>query len=141
MPWIATIDAFQHWLYTHPDHAPEDRRRAWVAIYRRFHPSVDWSGHEDALDYLWHRQLHLFLYPFYYIEYGVAQMGALQIWSRALRSSAGAVAAYRQALALGGSRPLPELFATAGARFGFGEEVMAPLAASLGAALTGMPYR
>ena len=140
MPWIATIDAFQHWLYTHPDHTPEDRRGAWVAIYRRFHPSVDWSGHEDALDYLWHRQLHLFLYPFYYIEYGVAQMGALQIWNRARRSSAAAVAAYRQALALGGSRPLPELFATAGARFGLGGEVMAPLAASLGDALAEVPY-
>jgi oligoendopeptidase F len=141
MPWIATIDAFQQWLYTHPAHTPEDRRRAWVAIYRRFHRSVDWSGYEDVLAYTWHWQLHLFEYPFYYIEYGVAQMGALQIWNRATGSSADeAVARYRRALALGGSRPLPELFETAGARFGFGDEVMAPLAAALGEALARVPY-
>jgi oligoendopeptidase F len=141
MPWIATIDAFQHWLYTHPEHAPEGRRQRWVAIYRRFHPSVDWSGYEDVLDYLWHRQLHLFEYPFYYIEYGVAQMGALQIWTRAMRSGGDeTVVRYRQALALGGSRPVPELFETAGARFGFGEEVMAPLAAALSDALALVPY-
>ena len=141
MPWIATIDAFQHWLYTPPEHTPEDRRRKWVAIYRRFQRSVDWSGYEDVLDYLWHRQLHLFEYPFYYIEYGVAQMGALQIWTRAMHSNAGeTVARYRQALALGGSRPLPELFEAAGARFGFGEEVMAPVAAALSDALARVPY-
>jgi oligoendopeptidase F len=141
MPWVATIDAFQHWLYTHPDHTPDDRRRAWVETYRRFHRSVDWSGHEDALDYLWHRQLHLFLSPFYYIEYGVAQLGALQIWLSATRSNyAGAVERYRSSLALGGTRPLPELFAAAGARLAFDEETMAPLGRALGEELARVPY-
>jgi oligoendopeptidase F len=141
MPWIATIDAFQHWLYTHPEHTPEDRRRAWVETYRRFHRSVDWSGHEDALDYLWHRQLHLFLYPFYYIEYGVAQLGALQVWLHATRTNyAEAVARYRSALALGGSRPLPQLFSAAGARLAFDEETMAQLAGALGEELARVPY-
>jgi len=141
MPWIATIDAFQHWLYTYSDHTPEDRRRAWVETYRRFHRSVDWSGHEDALDYLWHRQLHIFLHPFYYIEYGVAQMGALQIWIRAAGSDgAGAVARYRSALALGGSRPLPDLFEAAGARLAFDAQTMAPLAQAVGEALSRIPY-
>ncbi len=141
MPWIATIDAFQHWFYTHPEHTSEDRRRAWVATYRRFHRSIDWSGYEDVLDYLWHRQLHLFLYPFYYIEYGVAQMGALQIWIRATGSSTDdAVARYRSALAFGGSRPLPDLFEAAGARLAFDAQTMAPLAQALGEALSRIPY-
>jgi oligoendopeptidase F len=142
MPWIATIDAFQHWLYTHPAHTPDERRRAWLETYRRFNRGVDWTGYEEALAYLWHRQLHIFLQPFYYIEYGVAQQGALQIWLHATRSNSGeAVARYRGALALGGSRPLPELFEAAGARLAFGEETMAPLAAALGEALARIPYR
>jgi oligoendopeptidase F len=141
MPWIATIDAFQHWLYTHPDHNPEDRRQAWVETYRRFCPSVDWSGHEDVLDYSWHRQLHLFLYPFYYIEYGVAQLGALQVWLHATRTNyAEAVTRYRSSLALGGSRPLPELFEAAGARLAFDAETMVPLAEALGQELGRLPY-
>ncbi|HKV44040.1 MAG TPA: M3 family oligoendopeptidase [bacterium] len=141
MPWIATVDAFQHWLYTHPDHTPAERRAAWVRIYRRFIPWLDWSGHEDALASSWHAQLHIFLLPFYYIEYGVAQQGALQVWLRASRSTpTEAVEGYRAALALGGSRPLPDLFAAAGARFTFDEETMAPLARALGEALAQTPY-
>ena len=88
---------------------------------------VDWSGYEEARDHSWHRQLHIFLYPFYYIEYGIAQLGALQIWQRSLTDRAGAVADYKKALALGGSRPLPELFAAAGIRFDFGDELIASL--------------
>jgi oligoendopeptidase F len=88
---------------------------------------VDWSGYEEARDHSWHRQLHIFLYPFYYIEYGIAQLGALQIWERSLSDPAVAVADYRKALALGGSRPLPELFAAAGIRFDFSEELIASL--------------
>ncbi|TMI82897.1 MAG: M3 family oligoendopeptidase, partial [Bacillati bacterium ANGP1] len=141
MPWIATVDAFQHWLYTHPAHTPEERRRAWLETYRRFNRAVDWTGYEDALAYFWHRQLHIFLAPFYYIEYGVAQLGALQVWLQATRSDSGeAVARYRGALALGGSRPLPQLFEAAGARLAFGAETMAPLAEALGEALARLPY-
>src|SRR5262249_58133530 len=79
-----------------------------------------------------HRQLHIFLYPFYYIEYGIAQLGALQIWQRSLAERAGAVAGYKQALALGGSRPLPELFAAAGIRFDFGDDLLASLMKTIG---------
>ena len=141
MPWIATIDAFQHWLYTHPEHTAAQRREAWAATYRRFNPVVDWSRHEEALAYAWHRQLHLFLVPFYYIEYGVAQLGALQIWRRAASDYGDAVARYRAALVLGGSRSLPELFEAAGARLTFDRDAMAPLAGALAEALARLPYR
>ncbi len=127
LPWIATVDAFQHWIYTHPGHTRDERRAAWRSLLERFGGAVDWSGYEDARDHSWHRQLHIFLYPFYYIEYGIAQLGALQIWQRSLSDRPGAVADYKKALALGGSRPLPELFAAAGARFDFGDELIASL--------------
>ena len=120
LPWIATVDAFQHWLYTHPNHTRDERRTAWRDLLDRFGGIVDWSGYDEARDHSWHRQLHIFLYPFYYIEYGIAQLGALQIWQRSLTDRAAAVADYKKALALGGSRPLPELFAAAGIRFDFG---------------------
>ena len=127
LPWIATVDAFQHWLYTHPDHDRDQRRAAWKSLLDRFGGLVDWSGYEEARDHSWHRQLHIFLYPFYYIEYGIAQLGALQIWQRSLTDRAAAVADYKKALALGGSRPLPELFAAAGVRFDFGDDLIASL--------------
>ena len=132
LPWIATVDAFQHWIYSHPDHTRADRRAAWRGLLDRFGGSVDWSGHDDARDHSWHRQLHIFLYPFYYIEYGIAQLGALQIWQRSLTDRAGAVADYKKALALGGSRPLPELFAAAGARFDFSDRLIASLMDTIG---------
>jgi len=127
LPWIATVDAFQHWIYTNPHHTLEQRKAAWKNLLDRFGGLVDWSGHEEARDHSWHRQLHIFLYPFYYIEYGIAQLGALQIWQRSLSDPAGAVADYKKALALGGSRPLPELFVAAGIRFDFCEERIASL--------------
>ncbi len=127
LPWIATVDAFQHWIYTHPGHTRDERRAAWRLLLDRFGGAVDWSGYEEARDHSWHRQLHIFLYPFYYIEYGIAQLGALQIWQRSLTDRAGAVASYKKALALGGSRPLPDLFAAAGTRFDFGDELIASL--------------
>jgi oligoendopeptidase F len=138
LPWIATVDAFQHWIYTHPGHSRLDRNAAWRTLIERFGGIVDWTGCEEARDYSWHRQLHIFLYPFYYIEYGIAQLGALQIWRRGLTDRAGAIAHYRRALALGGSRPLPELFAAAGARFGFDEEVIAPLMTTIAQELQGL---
>jgi oligoendopeptidase F len=132
LPWIATVDAFQHWIYTHPGHTHEERRDAWRALIERFGGIVDWSGYEEPRDHSWHRQLHIFLYPFYYIEYGIAQLGALQIWRRGLTDRMAAVSLYRQALSLGGSRPLPELFAAAGAQLGFDEELIAPLVTAIG---------
>ncbi|MEP6667680.1 MAG: M3 family oligoendopeptidase [Chthoniobacter sp.] len=117
--WVATVDAFQHWIYTHPDHTRAERAGAWSALMDRFAGDVDWSGHEDARAYLWHRQLHLFVVPFYYIEYAIAQLGALQVWANSKRDPVKALADYKKSLALGGSRPLPELFAAAGCRFQF----------------------
>ncbi|MDQ3167903.1 MAG: M3 family oligoendopeptidase [Chloroflexota bacterium] len=118
MPWIAVVDAFQHWVYTDPDGADRDARdEAWVRIFERFNPGVDWSGLESFRLARWYRQLHIFQYPFYYIEYGLAQLGALQVWRNAMRDQAAAVAAYREALALGATKPLPDLFAAAGANF------------------------
>ncbi len=130
-PWIATVDAFQHWIYTHPDHTRDERRQAWLALMDRFGGDVDWSGHETARANLWHRQLHIFLHPFYYIEYGIAQLGALQVWANSKRDKAKALNDYKQALALGGSRPLPELFSAAGCKFEFSEKTIQPLAKML----------
>ena len=128
-PWIATIDAFQHWLYTHPGHSRAERRAAWLGLRERFAGDVDWSGLEAGHGVLWHKQAHLFLNPFYYVEYGIAQMGALQVWANARQDRPAALAAYRHGLSLGGSRPLPELFAAAGCRFDFSAEALRPLIA------------
>jgi oligoendopeptidase F len=128
--WVATVDAFQQWLYTSPDaldHAARDAK--WIEIWSRFDPGTDWEDLEAERLARWHKQLHIFLYPFYYIEYAIAQLGALQVWRNALQDQTNATAAYRAALALGGSKPLPELFATAGARLIFDAPGMAELVA------------
>ena len=126
-PWIATVDAFQHWIYTHPNHTRAERNAAWMALMDRFGGDVDWSGFEQTRAHLWHKQLHIFLYPFYYVEYGIAQLGALQVWANSKRDKAEALAQYHRALALGNSRPLPELFAAAGCRFSFDRATVQPL--------------
>lgn len=128
LAWIATVDAFQHWIYTRPGHSHEQRDAAWLQINARFGGSVDWSGLENIRTKLWHRQLHIFLYPFYYIEYGIAQLGALQVWLNSLGDKATALNSYKRALALGNSRPLPELFAAAGCKFEFSVATVEPLA-------------
>ena len=130
-PWIATVDAFQHWIYTHPDHTRGGRRQAWLELMNRFGGDVDWTGYETAHANLWHRQLHIFLHPFYYIEYGIAQIGALQVWANSKHDKAKALDDYKKSLALGGSRPLPELFSAAGCRFEFSEKTIQPLAKML----------
>jgi oligoendopeptidase F len=118
--WVATVDAYQHWLYTDPTAADRDARDAkWLTVWERFNAGIDWSGLEAERTARWHKQLHIFLYPFYYIEYAIAQLGALQVWRNSLQDQAKATADYRAALALGGSRPLPELFGRAGARLIF----------------------
>ena len=126
-PWIATVDAFQHWIYSHPGHTRAERRAAWGGLMERFGGDVSWSGNEEVRANLWHRQLHIFLHPFYYVEYGIAQLGALQVWANSKRDMAKALRDYHRALALGGSRPLPELFATAGCRFDFSVQTVKPL--------------
>jgi oligoendopeptidase F len=97
----------------------------------RFGDDVDWSGFEDVRRNLWHRQLHLFLHPFYYVEYGIAQLGALQVWVNSRKDATRALTAYRRALALGGARPLPELFAAADCRFDFSVSTVQPLVAAV----------
>ena len=130
-PWIATVDAFQRWIYTHPDHSREERRKAWLGLMDRFGGDVDWSGLENERANLWHRQLHIFIHPFYYIEYGIAQLGALQVWATSKQSKARALGDYKKSLALGGSRPLPELFLAAGCQFEFSAKTIHPLAKML----------
>jgi oligoendopeptidase F len=126
-PWVATVDAFQDWIYTHPNHTRDERRTAWLKLMDRFGGDVDWSGFENARTWLWHRQLHVFIHPFYYIEYGIAQLGALQVWANSKRDRVKALNDYKKALALGGSRPLPELFAGAGCQFEFSSKTIKPL--------------
>jgi len=129
LTWIAAIDAFQHWIYENSSHSPEERADAWVDIDNRFVGGLlDWSGLDIQQRYDWHAQLHIFQFPFYYIEYGIAQLGALGLWLKSLKDPAQTIADYRKALALGGSRTLPELFAAAGLEFDFSEKTIAPLA-------------
>jgi oligoendopeptidase F len=126
-PWIATVDAFQHWIYTHPGHTRQERTAFWVSLMERFGGGEDWSGFEEARAHLWHRQLHIFEVPFYYVEYGIAQLGALQLWQAAQRDLPGALDHYLAGLSLGGSRPLPELFQASGLAFDFTDQTIAPL--------------
>jgi len=139
LPWIARVDAFQHWLYTHPGHTRADRVAAWRELDERFGDELEWSEYPEWRECSWIRQLHFFCVPLYYIEYGIAQLGALQLWGRFRRDAHAAVASYRAALKLGGSRPLPELFAAAGLRFAFDGATIAPLAAEVRAVLDQMP--
>lgn len=120
-PYMAVVDAFQHWVYENPRAAmdPANCDACWGSLWGRFMPGVDWSGLEEEMKTGWHRKRHIHNWPFYYVEYGLAQLGAVQVWDNALQDQAGAVARYRQALALGGTVSLPELYATAGARFAF----------------------
>lgn len=126
-PWIATIDAYQHWLYEHPRHTRDERTGRWLSLMDRFGGIEDWSGYEEVRASLWQRQLHLYGVPFYYIEYGIAQIGAMQLWLNARADRAAALRRYRAALALGGSRSLPELWAAAGLRFDFSAATLEPL--------------
>ncbi|CAF0697440.1 M3 family oligoendopeptidase [Candidatus Methylacidithermus pantelleriae] len=126
-PWMAMVDAFQHWVYTHPTHGREQRKEVWLMLMDRFGGIEAWEGYEDAKAYLWHRQLHIFEIPFYYIEYGIAQLGALQLWFQARHDRAGSISRYLQALSLGGSQPLPTLFRASGLRLDVRGELLREL--------------
>ena len=140
LPWIATIDAFQHWLYRNPGHSREQRTAHWGALMERFGRGVSWEGLEQERAALWQRQGHLFGSPFYYVEYGIAQLGALQLWLMSLeRGRPAAIEAYKRALSLGGSRPLPELFGAAGIEFDFSASIVERLMGAVGSALDGLP--
>jgi oligoendopeptidase F len=128
-PHCASVDAFQHWIYLNDDGRDADARdRKWLELRRRFEgSSVDWSGLDSERIARWYQQPHFFGSPFYYIEYGIAQLGALQVWRNSLRDPQDAVRNYRAALALGATKPLPELFKAAGARLIFDSEGMREL--------------
>ncbi|MEM7116101.1 MAG: M3 family oligoendopeptidase [Chloroflexota bacterium] len=132
-PYMAVVDAFQHWVYTHPTEArnSDNCDAAWDALWNRFMIGIDWSDYEPMRETGWHRKLHIFSAPFYYIEYGMAQVGAVQVWRNSLVDQKTAVANYRQALALGNTKSLPELFATAGAEFRFDKPMLQELVALL----------
>jgi len=120
LPWIATIDKYQHWLYTHPGHTVTEREQEWINILSEFSTGItDWSGFEEYRINFWQKQLHLFEVPFYYIEYGIAQLGAIAMWRQYRGNSRQALDNYMKALSLGYTKTLKELYATAGIKFDF----------------------
>jgi oligoendopeptidase F len=128
--WASVIDGLQHWIYTHPDHTREERCAKFLELDGRFQPAVDWKdAPEGAHERYWQRQLHLYHVPFYYIEYALAQLGALQVYRNYRRDPEGAIGALLSAQSLGGSRGIPELFETAGCRFDLGAGLLGELMA------------
>ena len=125
-PYMAVVDAFQHWVYENREAAlnPGNCDAQWSRLWERFMPVVDWSGLEEEKATGWQRKLHIFTEPFYYVEYGLAQSGAFQVWRNAIQDQASAVNRYRKALSLGGTLSIPELYAAAGARFAFDEATL-----------------
>ena len=122
-PWIAIIDKFQHWVYEHPVHTHKERTAAWVAVLKEFQDGVvNYEGLDNYRSNAWQRQLHLFEVPFYYIEYGIAQLGAIGMWKQYKANPQQALDNYCNALSLGGTRTLPELYKTAGLEFDFSPE-------------------
>lgn len=127
-PWIAAIDKFQHWLYENPTHSQEERSDKWVEIFNEFtSPVLAISGLEEYRRYFWQKQLHLFEVPFYYIEYGIAQLGAIGLWKQYKENKEQAISNYISALAKGGTQTLPELFNTAGLKFDFSPRIVGDL--------------
>lgn len=128
LPWVAVIDQFQHWIYTNPAHTSEQRREAWVQIFTRFGANfADWSGYEDVLENLWQKQLHIFEVPFYYIEYAIAQLGAIAVWKNYKEDPKAGLERYKAALELGYTRNIREIYATAGIRFDFSTDYVKEL--------------
>ncbi|MFM1744593.1 MAG: hypothetical protein RLZZ630_530 [Bacteroidota bacterium] len=132
LPWIAAVDAFQHWIYTVPGHTPQERDQAWLSTHARFSGgAVDWSGLENTRAALWQKQLHIFEVPFYYIEYGFAQLGAVALWRQYRKDPQACIAGYLDALRMGYTASIGEIYERAGVRFDFSEENVAELAVFL----------
>ena len=128
-PYMAVVDGFQHWVYTHPNEAMnagncDDK---WLELCQRFLPGIAWDGFEETRKTGWHRKLHIFHIPYYYIEYGIARLGSLQVWRNSLTNPKAALASYYDGLALGGKVTLPELFEAVGAQFRFDIELVSEL--------------
>ena len=128
LPWVATIDKFQHWIYENPTHSTEDRKGEWNNIVREFSDDItDWGGLEETRDYLWQRQLHLYEVPFYYIEYGMAQLGAIAVWKNFKEDPEKGLENYLDALKLGYKRPIPEIYHAANIKFDFSKDYIRDL--------------
>ena len=122
LPWIATIDAFQHWIYANPEHTRDERKMQWISLRERFGSVMDWEGNEDFRELSWQQQGHLFGVPFYYVEYGIAQLGALQLWQTHRKNPEKALNDYSNAMKLGNTKTLPDLFEAAELKLGFDEK-------------------
>ncbi len=119
LPWCMNVDAFQHWIYTHPEHTMQQRKEAFLKIQSRFFPAIDWKGLERYQHLRWMQQLHIFEVPFYYIEYGMAQLGALSVYMNYRQDPSKALQQYQEFLSLGYSKPVSELYRAAGIEFDF----------------------
>lgn len=129
MPWIAQIDEFQHWVYENPKHSVAERHAQWKLISKEYGTGLtDWTGYEEVQATAWQRQMHLFEVPFYYIEYAIAQLGALGVWKNSMTDFPKAIEDYKNALRLGYTKTIPEIYATAGIKFDFTEEYLKELA-------------
>jgi oligoendopeptidase F len=123
LPWVATIDKFQHWIYENPGHTVEGRKRQWNEVFEQFSDSTtDWTSLEHAKDYLWQKQLHLYEVPFYYIEYGMAQLGAIAVWKNYKENPKQGLKSYLDALKLGYKRSIPEIYQEANIKFDFSQD-------------------
>lgn len=132
LPWIATIDAFQHWIYENPNHSRTDRLDQWNKLGKRFGTGLtDFSDYENARDYGWHKQLHLFEVPFYYIEYGFSQLGALGVWKNSMNDKVKAIEDYKAGLSLGYTKDIKTIYKTAGVQFDFSAEYIKRISSEL----------
>ncbi len=120
LPWVAIVDSFQHWLYENPEHTREQRREKWLKINNTFSSGlVDHEGLEEGLMNAWQKQMHIFEVPFYYIEYGFAQMGAISLWEQFEANPAKGIEGYKNFMKLGYTKTIPELYEAAGIKFDF----------------------
>ncbi|NBP06523.1 MAG: M3 family oligoendopeptidase [Bacteroidetes bacterium] len=137
LPWIAQVDAFQHWIYENPTHTRADRKARWLELSATFGTGLtDFSGYEDALAYSWHKQLHIYEVPFYYVEYGFAQLGAIGVWKNCMQTPEQGLQQYKNALKLGYTRSIPAIYETAGVKFDFSADYIEQLFSFVGEELS-----
>lgn len=141
LPWVATIDAFQHWIYTHPEHTVQERTEAWENCFDRFGANfVNWEGYDAFKQNLWQKQLHLFEVPFYYIEYAIAQLAAIAIYKNFKANPEKAITQYMDALKLGYTKSIPEIYATAGIKFDFSVDYIRELVSFMKTELSNLKH-
>lgn len=128
LPWIAQVDAFQHWIYENPTHNDAERTARWLELCSRYGSGeVDYTDLETALENSWHKQLHIFEVPFYYVEYGFAQLGAVGVWKNYITKGQAAIEDYKAFLKLGNTKSIPNIYETAGVKFEFSESYISDL--------------